>query len=94
LHLLKIIILSIDVNSWEPLAQNRPDWRGSITSGVRLAEERRKTVAQVKRVMRKNKETRTQAINTAHLCPICGSTFHARIGLVSHFRSHKNVTHI
>jgi hypothetical protein len=59
--------LSIDVNSWETLAQNRQEWRCSITSGVRLAEERRKPEAQVKRVIRKNTETRTQAINTDHL---------------------------
>jgi hypothetical protein len=56
--------------------------------------ERRKTEAQVKHVIRKNKETRTQAINTDHLCTICGRAFHVGIGLVSHFRSHNNATHI
>jgi hypothetical protein len=67
--------LSIDVNSSKTLAQNRPEWRGGITSGARLAVERRKTEAQVKRVIRKNKDTITQAINTDHLCTIYGRAF-------------------
>jgi hypothetical protein len=65
-----------------------------ITSSARLAEERRKTEAEVKPVIRKNKESRTQAINTDHVCTICGRAYHARIGLVGHFHPHKNVKHV
>ncbi|KAI8499138.1 hypothetical protein Bbelb_229020 [Branchiostoma belcheri] len=76
----------IDTSTWESTAQNRAAWRSHISSGATLYEKTRITEAVRKRASRAAPTSRTPE---THLCPTCGRTFRARIGLVSHSRTHK-----
>ena len=82
--------LSIDVNSWETHALDRPSWRSKIATGARAAETRRTTKAQRKRAARKARAASTSTTAPTPLCHTCGRAFMARIGLISHLRTHSN----
>ena len=81
--------LDIDLTTWETLAQDRPSWRGKLSSGARAAEARRIREAQTKRAMRKARTASTATSASPHMCPTCGRAFRARIGLASHLRTHR-----
>ncbi|KAL8566357.1 hypothetical protein ACOMHN_030557 [Nucella lapillus] len=55
------------------------------------SEERRSRQAEQKRATRKARATSASTSTTApsHFCPTCGRGFFARIGLISHLRTHK-----
>jgi hypothetical protein len=53
-------------HSWETLATNRPLWRGKITSGSRVAKRHKINEAQIKRVDKKSKESKSVVTNTNH----------------------------
>ncbi|KAI8492323.1 hypothetical protein Bbelb_297760 [Branchiostoma belcheri] len=76
----------IDTSTWESTAHNRAAWRSHISSGATLYEQSRIAEAVRKRASRAAPTSRTPE---THLCPTCGRTFRARIGLVSHSRTHK-----
>ena len=82
--------LSIDINSWETHALDRPSWRSKLATGARAAETRRTTEAQRKRAVRKARAASTSTTAPTHLCPTCGRAFRARIGLISHLRTHSH----
>ena len=67
---------NISTESWESLASDRPRWRHLITKGANTAEERRSLQAEQK--------------CPTHFCPTCGRGFLARIGLISHLRTHRS----
>lgn len=80
--------LGFELNSWESLALDRPQWRSKLTIGASAAEARRTTEAQMKRAARKARATSTSIAVPAHVCPTCRRAFQARIGLISHLRTH------
>ena len=88
---LKVSLKDFNINteSWESLASDRPSWRHLITKGAYTAEERRSRQAEQKRATRKARATSTSSTAPSHFCPTCGRGFFARIGLISHLRTHK-----
>ena len=80
---------NISTESWETLAANRPAWRGIIKKGAQSAEEHRTKRAEKKRQIRKARAASATYSAPSHLCPTCGRGFHARIGLISHLRTHQ-----
>jgi len=80
---------NISTESWESLASDRPSWRQLITKGAHAAEERRSRQADEKRAVRKERAASTNSTAPTHFCPTCGRGFLARIGLISHLRTHR-----
>ena len=80
--------LQIDIQDWEKQAADRSIWRQLINEGAQTAETNRTEEAMLKRARRKNQP---QIATTApeHTCSVCGRHFRARIGLISHMRTHK-----
>ena len=81
--------LNIIIDSWESLAQDRPRWRSQIYSGAKTAEVERTTVAEKRRALRKARAASTSSATPTHSCPTSGRDFRARIGLISHLRTHQ-----
>jgi hypothetical protein len=80
----------MDPNNWEELAADRESWRGKIRSGAENHEARRLNDAQEKRAKRKERQRSPSACQPPELsCPHCDRLFRARIGLISHLRTHK-----
>ena len=79
----------IEVESWESDAQDRQRWRSQVASGAQRAESRRTTIAQQKRAARKARAASTSLTAPTHRCSVCGRLFGARIGLISHLRTHR-----
>ena len=80
--------LQIDIQGWEEQTADRSTWRHLINEGAQTAETNRTELAMLKRAKRKNQ---SQIAMTApeHTCSVCGRHFRARIGLISHMRTHK-----
>ena len=81
--------LSIDLNTWEQQALDRTTWRNSIKKGASTAEASRNERLTQKREARKARTTETTPTDTPHVCPTCGRVCRARIGLLSHMKTHK-----
>ena len=81
---------SISTESWESDAQDRLQWRSHITSGARRAELTRTSAAQEKRAARKARAASTSLPAPTLECPECHRYFRARIGLISHLRTHRS----
>ena len=79
----------INTDTWESLAADRPAWRSAITAGANTAEQRRLHQAEEKRQMRKTRAANNDRNAATHLCSMCGRGFLARIGLISHLRTHR-----
>ena len=79
---------NIEVDTWESSATDRPAWRNLISKGARLSEERRTETAKEKRKMRKMRAANAANTPPTHICKTCGRGFYARIGLISHLRTH------
>ena len=80
---------NMNTDSWELLAQDRPNWRRQIYAGAQTAENLRAAAAERKRFFRKARAVSTTNTAPTHTCPSCGRGFLAQIGLISHLRSHK-----
>ena len=82
---------NIDVTNWEVCAQDRPLWRSMIYTGARTAETNMIAEAQKKRAARKARlySTTSTSAGTTYPCPECGRVLQARIGLISHLRTHR-----
>ena len=79
---------NIDTKTWEVLAKDRSSWRCRVSEGAASYELSRISGAQKKRELRKSRAN-SQIQNPAeHMCLICGRAFRARIGLISHSRTH------
>ena len=76
--------------SWENCAKNRPAWRSLVRSGVAKHEEERIRGKEEKRQRRKEQESsQSQTGSDPNIpCPYCNRLFRARIGLISHLRTH------
>ena len=81
---------AIDHNSWETTVQNRAAWRGVINKGAAAYDSRRLDAAKSKRATRKSRASSAPETHdpTALPCPHCPRTFKAKIGLISHLRTH------
>ena len=89
----------VDLSNWNIQAQQRDSWRSTITNGATSHEANRIQQAKLKRQQRKS---RTASIPTADspstvssssvTCSVCHRSFRAKIGLISHMRTHASVS--
>ena len=82
---------NILTESWEQIAQDRTKWRGLIRRGAGEYEAKRISEAEQKRAQRKAgaKASPTELSSSDLSCSICNRQFRAKIGLISHLRTHK-----
>eukprot|EP00058_Branchiostoma_floridae_P014340 XP_002599828.1 hypothetical protein BRAFLDRAFT_70297 [Branchiostoma floridae] len=81
---------SIPVDSWELAASDRSQWRRLVHQGAGIAEKRRTALAVSRRETRKARKADPPTQPPPGLqCNVCGRCFRARIGLISHARTHK-----
>lgn len=80
---------NIDITTWENAASDRPAWRSMIHKGALHSEVQRSNAAKEKR--RPRKARAENSINTPPTpwFQTCGRGFYARIGLISHQRTHR-----
>ena len=85
--------INIDVTTWEACAQDQPLWRSMIHTGLgaRTAEKDRIAEARKKRAARKAiiYSTTSTSAGSTYSCPEYGRVLQARIGLISHLRTHR-----
>ena len=79
---------AIDHVGWEQAAQDRSSWRSVLHKGATQSEARRSKSAEEKRQARKAKINRIDVSEATIPCPHCPRMFRARIGLISHLRTH------
>ena len=81
---------NIPTESWEQIAQDRTKWRGLIKRGAGEYEAKRISEAEQKRAQRKAraKASPTELSSSDLSCSICNRQFRAKIGLISHLRTH------
>ena len=82
---------NIPTESWDQIAQDRTMWRGLIKRGTCDHEAKRISEAEQKRAQRKAraKALPTELSSSGLSCSICNRQFRAKIGLISHLRTHK-----
>ena len=82
---------NIPTEPWEQIAQDRAKWRGLIRWNASDYEAKRISEAEQKRAERKaSAKASTTELSCSDLCcSICKKEFRARIGLISHVRTHK-----
>ena len=82
---------NILTESWEQIAQDHTKWRGLIKRGSGEYEAKRISEAEQKRAQRKAraKASPTELSFSDLSCPIYNRQFRAKIGLISHLRTHK-----
>jgi transcription termination factor 2 len=74
--------------SWEKIADDRSAWRAAVKAGVTVFEERRITDNEMKRQRRKESANSPASSAPQIPCPHCSRHFRAKIGLISHLRTH------
>ena len=87
---LKVSLKDFGINPdcWESLAAERSAWRCQIRKGAATYEQQRIHLAEKKREQRKSRTSTASSPGDNHVCPTCQRTFRARIGLISHSRTH------
>ena len=82
---------NIPAELWEQIAQDRALWRGLIRRGASEYEAKRISKGKQKHAQRKAraKASPTELFCSDLCCSICNRQFRARIGLISHLRTHK-----
>ena len=82
---------NINPDTWENLAAIRTAWRSEIRRGATQHENIRIKKAEDKRAERKNRMYTESSIpnSTDFVCHTCQRHFRARIGLISHTRTHQ-----
>ena len=80
------------MGSWEQTAQERSKWRGLINKGAALYEKKRICEAERKRRERKAKTNVPPSDSMTLTCSTCNRQFRARIGIVSHQRTHQHTS--
>ena len=81
----------IDINTWDKVAVDRPNWRSLTQKGCQIHEERRTAGSKKNQELRKSRAASSSTsgfIDSSLVCPTCGQSFNARIGLISHLRTH------
>ena len=80
---------SINPDTWEEAATDRPGWRSLTHKGAVDCEDKRTLVAEERRLTRKLRASTVDPGDNLP-CPNCNRTFRARIGLTSHLRIYRN----
>ena len=82
---------NIPTESWEQIAQDRAQWQGLIRLDASEYEAKIISEAEQKRAQRKAraKASPTKLSCSDLCCSICNRPVRARIGLISHLRTHK-----
>ena len=82
---------NIPAESWEQIAQDWAKWRGLLRTGASEYEAKRISEAEQKHAQHKAraKASPTELSCSDLCCSICNRQFRARIGLISHVRTHK-----
>ena len=81
---------NIPTESWEQIAQDRTKWRGLIKGGSGEYEAKTISEAEQKRAQRKARAKASPTeLSSSNSCSICYRQFRAKIGLISHLRTHK-----
>ena len=82
---------NIPTESWEQIAQDRKKWRGLIKRGAGEYEAKKIREAEQKHAQRKAraKASPKELSSSDFSCSICNWQFRAKIGLISHLRTHK-----
>ena len=82
---------NIPTESWEQIAQDRVKWRGLIRRDASEYEAQKFSEAERKRAQGKAKAKASPTELSCYdlCCSICNRQFRARIGLISHLRTHK-----
>ena len=81
---------NISTESWEQIAQDRTKRRDLIKRGAGEYKAERISEAEQKRAQRKARaEASPTELSSSDLSFICNRQFRAKIGLVSHLRTHK-----
>ncbi len=78
--------VDISIESWESLADNRPEWRGALTRHLKLGEEKLTQAAIERRARRKQVDSTDRLETSPHTCDLCNRQCRSRIGLFSHRR--------
>ena len=88
---LKASLKDFNIPTWEQIAQDRTKWRGLIRRGASEYEAKRISEAEQKRAQRKTraKASPTELSSSDLSYSICNRPFRAKIGLISHLRTHK-----
>ena len=78
------------------IAGDRTAWRSRVRSGVDDFEERRIKQKEERRQKRKECQNPAPQPDPAHSfpCPQCNRLFRARIGLISHLRTHPHTSEV
>ena len=81
----------VPTGSWEQIAQDRTKWRGLIRRGAGEYETKRISEAEQNRAQLKAraKASPTELSSSDLSCSIFNRQFRAKIGLISHLRTHK-----
>ena len=82
----------VPVGSWGRAARGRSEWRGLVNKGAALYEKKRICEAERGRRERKARADVPPADSVTLTCSACGRQFRARIGLVSHQRTHQHTS--
>ena len=82
---------NIPTESWEQIAQDRTKWQGLIRRGAGEYEAKRISEAEQKRAQLKvrAKASPTELSSSYISCAIYNRQLRAKIGLISHLRTHK-----
>ena len=82
---------NIPTESWEQIAQDQAKWWGLIRRGASEYEAKGISEAEQKLAQPKAraKASPTELSCSDLCCSVCNRQFRARIGLISHFRTHK-----
>ena len=87
---LKTALKAFDIghDSWEAAARNRAHWGSMIWNGASVCEANRQQAAKLKHQVRKDRIQNPPEGTASISCPTCGRLFRAKIGLISHQRTH------
>ena len=82
---------NVPTESWEQIAQDQTKWRGLIRRGAGEYKAKRISEAEQKHAQQKAraKASPTELSFSDLSCSICNRQFRAKIGLISHLRTHK-----
>ena len=78
------------MGSWEQTAQERSKWRGLISKGAALYEKKKRKSVKLKESAENAKPMPVPTDSVTLTCSACNRQFTARIGLVTHQRTHQH----